>query len=415
MLSRRRRAAEVSDLSAPENRFEREFGELLEVYTRIETPERHAAAVRDLPAVLEHRREQRRQLLRDFAPVLIAALIALGAVADPARLDPGAAGANGRSGSEKALQRSLDMSDRERRRIAGDLHDGPVQELAGSVDAAVGVGRACGRRRRSKRCCASRRRRCAAASARCARRSWASIRRTSRQAGLGPALADLTSRLPARGARGLARRRGPVPATARTWTQLLYRACQEALRNVEEHAGASHVRVPVRSRGGRAVLEVVDDGRGIPSRAPVARRRATSACRSLADMVRDAGGTLSVAPERRGRYGRARGGADAVITRGDRRRPPGRAGRAGAAARDVRRRRARRAGRWRGGGRRALRRPSVPTCCCSTCRCPTSTGSRRRARLAAGAPDTRVVVFTSFSRPRADRARRSTPARSATC
>ena len=31
--------AEVSDVSAPENRFERRFGELLEVYTRIETPD----------------------------------------------------------------------------------------------------------------------------------------------------------------------------------------------------------------------------------------------------------------------------------------------------------------------------------------------------------------------------------------
>ena len=32
---------------------------------------------------------------------------------------------------ERLMQRAIESSDRERRRIAGDLHDGPVQELAG--------------------------------------------------------------------------------------------------------------------------------------------------------------------------------------------------------------------------------------------------------------------------------------------
>ena len=49
-------SAEISDLSAPENRYEQGSGPLLEVYTAIHDAGRHAAAVRDVPAVLEHRR-----------------------------------------------------------------------------------------------------------------------------------------------------------------------------------------------------------------------------------------------------------------------------------------------------------------------------------------------------------------------
>src|SRR5262245_22806213 len=123
-------SAEISDLTAPENRYEEGSGPLLEVYTPIKTPD-------GTPLLFEtYQRyssidEQRQQLLRDFLPVLVIALVALALLLIPLgwilarRLQ--------RAGRERedALQRSLEMSDRERRRIAGDLHDGPVQELAG--------------------------------------------------------------------------------------------------------------------------------------------------------------------------------------------------------------------------------------------------------------------------------------------
>jgi signal transduction histidine kinase len=129
-LSNGQVSAEISDLSAPENQYDESSGPLLEVYTPIKTPD-------GTPLLFEtYQRyssidEQRQQLLRDFLPVLVIALIALALLLIPLgwilarRLQ--------RAGREReqALQRSLDMSDRERRRIAGDLHDGPVQELAG--------------------------------------------------------------------------------------------------------------------------------------------------------------------------------------------------------------------------------------------------------------------------------------------
>ena len=52
--------SELSDLQAPENSFERSFGQLVEVYTRIRTPGGYAAVVRDLPATVEHRRQRTR-------------------------------------------------------------------------------------------------------------------------------------------------------------------------------------------------------------------------------------------------------------------------------------------------------------------------------------------------------------------
>jgi len=47
-----------------------------------------------------------------------------------------------------------------------------------------------------------------------------------------------------------------------------YRVVQEALSNVARHAQARTVHVEVRRRDGRAVVRIVDDGRGIDPRAP---------------------------------------------------------------------------------------------------------------------------------------------------
>jgi signal transduction histidine kinase len=83
--------------------------------------------------------------------------------------------------------------------------------------------------------------------------------------------------------------------------ELLYRACQEALRNVEAHAGARNVDVRVRRAGASALLEVADDGRGLGDDAAAQRANGHMGLQILRDLVRQAGGTLSVEPgERRG-------------------------------------------------------------------------------------------------------------------
>jgi two-component system NarL family sensor kinase len=292
-LSQDEVSAEISDLSAPENQYEQGSGPLLEVYTPIKTPD-------GTPLLFEtYQRyssiaEARQQLLRDFAPVLVIALIALALLLIPLgwilarRLE--------RAGREReeALQRTLDMSDRERRRIAGDLHDGPVQELAGL----------------SMRLSASAERAGDPAQQEVLRESATAVRgsvRTLRSAivgvyppnletsGLGPALEDLTSRLQHEGLEVTLEVADPA-GYGSVVDQLLYRVCQEALRNVEKHAGASHVSVSVGREDGAAVLSVTDDGRGIPAEADLEASDGHFGLRIVDDLVRDAGGFLSVAP-----------------------------------------------------------------------------------------------------------------------
>jgi two-component system NarL family sensor kinase len=284
-------AAEVSDLSAPENVTEQGFGSLLEVYTKIETPN-HTQLLFETYQLLSAVDEQRQQLMRDFAPVLVVALVALAALLLPLawilarRLQ--------RVGQEReqALERSLDASDRERRRIAGDLHDGPVQELAGLSmrlsAASEGTDDPAQREVLQESAAAVR------GSVRTLRSAIVGVYPPNLEAaGLGPALADLTARLPREGLEvslDIADPAGYGPVA----DQLLYRVCQEALRNVEKHAGASHVVVRVQRHGGAAVLEVIDDGRGVPDEA--SSDDGHFGLRIVEDLLRDAGGTLSLAP-----------------------------------------------------------------------------------------------------------------------
>jgi signal transduction histidine kinase len=115
-----------------------------------------------------------------------------------------------------------------------------------------------------------------------------------RQQGLATALSDLLGRL---GSHGIETRlqiddRARFDADVE---ELLYRACQEGVRNVEQHAGARHVRVVVRPEDGRAILEVADDGRGLPTDRTADTDGAHMGLEILENVIGDAGGRLSVA------------------------------------------------------------------------------------------------------------------------
>lgn len=283
--------AEVSDLSKPENRFERRYGDLVEVYTSIQTPggERLLFETYQRSSSIQ---ASQGDLLATFAPVLVVALVAFAAIEIPlawvlARRVRGA-----QLDRERFLQRAVDASDRERRRIAGDLHDGPVQDLAGlamQLSAAAEVAGEPARSTLAEAAAATR------ASIRTLRSAVVGVYPPNlQQAGLGPALSDLTAR---------PQREGLEVALEITEEgfgpdvdALLYRACQEALRNVEAHAHADRVRVAVRREGRNAVLEVTDDGRGVaPAEVAHARGEGHMGLQILEELVRDADGSLRVA------------------------------------------------------------------------------------------------------------------------
>jgi two-component system, NarL family, sensor kinase len=284
--------SEVSDVSGPENRFERQFGELLEVYTRIETPD-GTPLLFETYQLAESIAERRRELASTFAPVLVATLVALSLLMVPLAWILASRVRSSQRERERLMQRAIESSDRERRRIAGDLHDGPVQELAGL----------------SMRLSASAERTGDVAASSALRESASGVRSSVRtlrsaivgiyppnlqQAGLAASLSDLVARLSARGI-DAAVDVDPATSFGPDIEALLYRSCQEAVRNVEEHADAGSVRVSVGRDGASAVLEVVDDGRGIdPGSRERAREEGHLGLSILEDLVADGGGRVIV-------------------------------------------------------------------------------------------------------------------------
>ena len=264
--------AEVADLSRPENRFERDEGPLLEVYLPVRTEG-------GTPALFElYRRESSvaasgRDLLVAIAPVLVGGLLLLWLIQVPLawrgarRLQAGA------EERERLLEAALESSAVERRRVAADLHDGPVQSLAGLSYALAAAAQKAPEGTDPATVAALND---GAEAARDGiRRLRAAVVEINpgrlHDEGLAAALEDLAAPLRARGvAVDL-----DVPADLALpegAEGLLYRAAGEALRNVAAHADANTVDVTVAHQDGRARLRVRDDGRGFDA-ATRARRR----------------------------------------------------------------------------------------------------------------------------------------------
>jgi len=285
--------ADVSDLTKPENRFERDFGELLEVYLPIRTPSGDPLLF-EAYLLSDSVTASAQQLWRAFLPVLATALVVLALLQIPLAYRLAARVRAGQLDRERLLQRAIDASDLERRRIAGDLHDGPVQQLAGvSMSLAAAADRS---EPDDPEAAASLR-----DAAERTRQGMRSLRSslmgiyppTLERAGLPAALEDLTAPLAGYGIDvDLDLDAADLPPQTET---LLFRAAQEAIRNVTAHAEATHVRLRLARDGEIARLEIADDGKGFePDRAGAARAEGHMGLRLLANLAGDAGGSLDV-------------------------------------------------------------------------------------------------------------------------
>lgn len=229
-----------------------------------------------------------------FLPVLAIALVALALVQIPLALRLARQVRASQEERDHLVRRAIESSDLERRRIAGDLHDGPIQQLAGlsmSLAAAADLVAPTDPAAAPLREAASATRR----SVRVLRSALMGIYPPNvRRAGLGTALADLSAPLHELGIRT----EMDVPSDLDLPSDvesLLFRASREALRNVEHHARAGWVRVRVRSENGVALLEVEDDGVGFASRDGIpGRANGHIGLPLLQDLAGDAGGTLVV-------------------------------------------------------------------------------------------------------------------------
>lgn len=201
----------------------------------------------------------------------------------------------GRHARIDLLRRAAFAADAERRRIASDLHDGVVQDLHGlALDLDAAEGGSTGMPDTPAQ-------RAAELAARL-RRSLHDLRTLA--ADLHPA--DLHARGLRDALQGLLQTcDGHLDATLDVdgdqdledeTRRLLFRAAQEAVRNVLAHAHASHLALQVRLADGRAALAVTDDGQGFEVEAT---RGATGhlGLALIGEMVEAAGGRMVVRSE----------------------------------------------------------------------------------------------------------------------
>jgi two-component system NarL family sensor kinase len=286
--------ADVSDLSEPENRYERPQKKLLEVYLPIRTPSGERLlfeAYFRYGAVAA----AGSRIWRSFAPISLGALIVLELVQIPLAWSLARRLRERQREREALLRQALDASDLERRRIASDLHDGVVQDLTGVAYALTG---------------AARQPDVPAETARELERSASGVRTGVKalrsllveiyppnleEIGLASALADLVARAELRDVSATldtAELREPLSSPI---AGLLYRCAQEGLRNVFSHARAHSVVVQLASDPARAVLDVRDDGVGFdPSAVGSAVTRGHFGLQGITDLVTAAGGITEV-------------------------------------------------------------------------------------------------------------------------
>jgi len=292
--------SDVSDLSRPENRFDRSHGKLLEVYLPVRTPSGQPLlfeAYQSFKSVSSNGHD----LWLAFAPALLIALVILELVQLPLASSMARRIRRGNAERERLLQRAVDSSVAERRRIAGDVHDGIVQDLAGlSFSLAAAADRADSSDETGSDATVALRR-----GAQQAREGVRELRGLLveiypprlQEAGLEAALADLLSPL---GRRGI-RTKLEVPEKLEIDADreaLIFRVAQEAIRNAAKHADPSTISVRVGDGRGQIELAVEDDGRGLPveSGADPADERHFG-LRLVRDLAASAGGTVEIESE----------------------------------------------------------------------------------------------------------------------
>jgi two-component system NarL family sensor kinase len=284
---------EISDLTRPENEFERPFDKLLEVYAGVRSTSGEPLlfeAYFHYEAVVAAGQRQ----WRSYAPPALAALLLLQLVQIPFAWSLARRLQRQQQDRQRLLQHAVDASDAERRRIAGDLHDGVVQHLTGltyALDAARLDGPDPAR------------------DAELVRRTAAQLRTSTGQLrsllvdiyppnlaeeGLPAALTELADGLQNAGLTVDL----DVDSTADLPVQVssvLFRSAQEVLRNVASHSGAQRVGVQAVADSDTAVLVVDDDGRGF-DQGDLEQRMSHGhlGLRALGDLVAQAGGRLTV-------------------------------------------------------------------------------------------------------------------------
>jgi len=197
---------------------------------------------------------------------------------------------------ERLLRRAVESSNIERRRIASDLHDGVVPQLAGT---AYLLGAA---RQRLATASPADTERAIGDGTNGIREAIQQLRSliieihppSLEQVGLEGALQELAAGVATVGL-DVDVQVEPELVLGPAADRLLYRGAQEALRNVVAHARAARASLVVTSDDGGALLVASDDGVGFsPEDAARRRQEGHVGLGLLKELVKDAGGALDV-------------------------------------------------------------------------------------------------------------------------
>ena len=292
-----RTKAEVSDLQKPENRFERGQGRLLEAYRPVWTPDGTPLLFETYSPYTEVD-QHAGQLWRGFAGVTISSLLLFVALMIPLLWRLNSRVRRAQRQREALLQRAVDASADERRRIAGTLHDGVVQELAGASFSLSGAAdRASGLA--DERLAADLR-----GAAGTLRDSIGGLRtllvdiypETLETAGLLEVLRDLAATLRSRDIEVELDLPEADPGLGVEGDQLVFRVVHECFQNIRKHSSASHVRLSLTRGATATTVEIADDGVGFDAAAAMARPPGGHfGLRVLADLAKGGGAELAVA------------------------------------------------------------------------------------------------------------------------
>jgi signal transduction histidine kinase len=283
-------AADLSDLRSPENRYEVDDDGFLEVYTRIENG--HGAPmlfeVYYSAAQLEASSET---VFAAFRPITLGGPLLLGLLTVPLLWMLTRRIARSSAARERLLRNAVDASEAERRRIARDLHEGVVHDLAAASSALASEAAD-----PSTPPQVARRLRDVDEGIRGTVQSLRSLvleiyPPNLAADGLADALDELVVPASAAGL-DVRVRVDDVTGVSDDAVALVWRAAQEAVRNATRHARGSRIDVSVLRHDRRVSLRVADDGVGFVPGAFSHRGR--FGLRSLQDLALEAGGRLDV-------------------------------------------------------------------------------------------------------------------------
>jgi two-component system NarL family sensor kinase len=288
--------ADASDLTRPENRTERGFHRLVEVYVGIRGAGGVPLLYEDYERSSTISASSRKQWV-GLAPALLGALLVLYLIQVPLAYSLARRLRDRQQEREELLRRAIDASDLERRRVAADLHDGAVQRLAG-----VSLSLAAAARQNGGPAGAEGLREAVAGAAAETRETIRELRTllvdiyppTLQRSGLVAALNDLVAPLKSAGMAVTLKLPGSVMLPDHI-EALFYRVAQEAIRNVLRHSNAASVEICVEADSARAILSVLDDGDGFAAQPRDEQdQRRHFGLRLMSDLVDHAGGQLEI-------------------------------------------------------------------------------------------------------------------------